>query len=79
MKTVQERLLCTPMVPLMLLCMLAQAFKQLEELLALHDLAINGYVGLALQSKGIMKPLIQRPEDHKHQYGSNRTDCRQCL
>jgi len=48
-------------VPLVQLSMLAQALQQVVELRALHDVAVNGDVGLTLQSKRIKEALIQLP------------------
>ena len=49
----------------MQLGMLPQSLQQRVELRALHDLAVNGDVGLPLQCKSIKEPLIKLPEDYQ--------------
>lgn len=53
--------------------MLPEALQQLKELVALHDVAVDGYVGLPLQFKGVMETLIQSPKERKHQQSAEST------
>ena len=50
-----------PVVPLVQLGVLPQPLQQRVELRAVHDVAINGDVGLPLQRKGIKETPVQLP------------------